>query len=194
MELEDFTGGKHFDQNEAELANSQTAAGREQQAAKETELPAQFVTNRFKCRQYLEGMNAEEKIRSKRDALLELLDKQQEPRESIFRLFGITWFRVRNGAQFEAHYDACQRILWALIGELSLELSAVNCSKQAAEIRAEEAANWIPMRNNYAAFRNFFLERYADEIAVAEMRNMDLFSLAKQIMLDQAKALKGGSS
>ncbi len=178
-ELEQFTGGQHFDKSTAELANSQTAAGREAQAAKETELP-DIVINRFKCRQYLEGMNAEEGIRGKRDELLSLYDEQEEPRERVY-LGGL--FKIRDGQAIADYHSARERILWALIGHLSLELSDVSCDKQAAEIQADFAKQAINMQRKYAEFRNFFLEHFPRLISQNEVTGRDLFDLAKEIML-----------
>jgi hypothetical protein len=217
MDLQDFVGGTHFDRESAETVNRDTTAGREQQASKETALP-DIVTNRFKCRQYLEGMNAEKTIRDKRDALLKLLDAQEEfsrhdilsalnqlyePKDRVFSLFGIEWFRIRNGEALEAHrrereriiwdgsdkseqlHSSRERILWALIGELSLELSDVSCDKQAAEIQAEAGREMIKKQNAEREFRSWMLQHYPAWVDSAEKRNAPLLEVVKELILSQ---------
>ena len=188
--------------------------------------------NRVKARAALEGMNAGESIRSKREALLALLDNQVPPadpvslahpdlmetpdppkvksflgirienrraieqyhrtREHILiqNAVAVEWWHRAMAASAKTHQRhvqdvqaARERIFWAIIGELSLELSKVNCDRQAVEINADFLTQMRVMQGRYTEFRAFFLNHFSDRIAAHETTNRDLFSLAMEIML-----------
>lgn len=140
--------------------------------------------NRVKARAALEGMNAAELMRSKRDALLALLDAELMPPAK--RILGM-W--IENRRAIEECRERRERILWALVGELALELSKFNCDRQAVEINADFLQEMRGMQGRYAEFRAFFLEHFPRHISQNETTNRDLFSLAMEVML----SLKGGS-
>jgi len=139
--------------------------------------------DRFKARKLLEGMRASPKLEPKIEALLNLLDKETPPPVRTF--LGI---RLERRRTMEASRDAIERILWAIIGELALEITDFHCDQQAAEIQAEFLKDAQRLQRRYAEFRSFFLEHFERHIKVNETTDRDLFALAMEIMLSQ----KGG--
>jgi hypothetical protein len=155
----------------------------EQQAAKDQ---AQGITpNRFKARKALEGMNAATELLDKRSALLKLFDQQSIELSDLLARKG-PWliFKRRykvNGAR--NLYDARERILWAIIGELALALTDVTCDQTAAAIHAEFAVDARRTQARQSEFRKFLMEHFEHQLRAHEHTGQDLYALAMELLL-----------